>query len=174
VNGNREYFLRSERLGFGYWTDDDTALAEMLWGDPRVSSLIGGPFGLDEVGVRLRREMEMRISRGVQYWPVFFLPDGEFVGCAGLRPYGGDEGVFEMGVHLRPEYWGLGLGREAGRAVISFALETLGVQGIFAGHHPKNEASEQLLKKLGFRFTHEEFYPPTGLKHPSYFLKKLD
>ena len=26
------------------------------------------------------------------------------------------------------------------------------------------------LRKLGFRYTHDELYPPTGLRHPSYLL----
>ena len=75
-----------------------------------------------------------------------------------------------MGVHLRPEYWGQGLAQEAGRAVINLAFETLAVKSLFAGHHPENTASRRLIEKLGFHFTHEEFYPPTGLNHPSYLL----
>jgi [ribosomal protein S5]-alanine N-acetyltransferase len=27
-----------------------------------------------------------------------------------------------------------------------------------------------LMQRLGFRFTHKEFYVPTGLNHPSYLL----
>jgi RimJ/RimL family protein N-acetyltransferase len=42
--------------------------------------------------------------------------------------------------------------------------------GLFAGHNPKNEASRQLLEKLGFRYTHDEYYAPTGLNHPSYMM----
>jgi [ribosomal protein S5]-alanine N-acetyltransferase len=30
----------------------------------------------------------------------------------------------------------------------------------------------QLLAKLGFHYTHDEFYPPTGLQHPSYLLMR--
>lgn len=29
-------------------------------------------------------------------------------------------------------------------------------------------------ERLGFIYTHHEFYPPTGLKHPSYLMKKED
>jgi len=43
---------------------------------------------------------------------------------------------------------------------------------LFAGHHPENHASRRILSKLGFRLTHEEFYPPTGLLHPSYLLPR--
>jgi [ribosomal protein S5]-alanine N-acetyltransferase len=35
-------------------------------------------------------------------------------------------------------------------------------QRIFAGHHPENEGSGRLLAKLGFVYTHDELYPPTG------------
>jgi RimJ/RimL family protein N-acetyltransferase len=81
-----------------------------------------------------------------------------------------DEEICEMGLHLRPAYWGRGLALEAGRAIISFAFASLRVKGLFAGHHPENAASRELLVKLGFRFTHEGLYAPTGLLHPSYLL----
>ena len=35
----------------------------------------------------------------------------------------------------------------------------------------ENAPSERLLRKLGFRFTHQEFYPPTGLLKPAYLLE---
>jgi len=53
---------------------------------------------------------------------------------------------------------------------MEYAFSTLGVKGLFAGHNPANEASRRVLEKLGFRYTHDEFYPPTGLNHPSYIL----
>jgi [ribosomal protein S5]-alanine N-acetyltransferase len=171
VSGSRPYFLTTDRLGFGHWTGDDLGLALTLWGDPRVSVWIGGPFTVEQVKARLDREIEIFEARKVQYWPVFLRKDGELAGCAGLRPYGTGEHVLELGFHFRPQYWGQGLAQEAARAVIAFAFETLGVEGLFAGHHPENAASERLLTKLGFRYTHQEIYPPTGLLNPSYLLK---
>ena len=141
-----------------------------LWGDAKVSSLIGGPFTPEEVRARLDQEIEWMIAYGVQYWPIFLLRNDELAGCAGLRPYRSEEKVFEMGVHLRPEHWGQGLAQEAGRAVIAIAFKTLGAKALFAGHHPANAASRRLIERLRFRFTHEDFYAPTGLKHPSYLL----
>ena len=71
--------------------------------------------------------------------------------------------AFSDGCPFAARDWGQGLAQEAGRAVIEFAFETLGVKGLFAGHHPANDASRRLIEKLGFHFTHEEFYAPTGL-----------
>ena len=45
---------------------------------------------------------------------------------------------------------------------------------VFAGHNPHNTASPKLLEKLGFSPIGEEFYPPTGLYHPSYRLQRGD
>jgi [ribosomal protein S5]-alanine N-acetyltransferase len=170
VSCDRSYFLKTERLGFSEWSESDSSLAEMLWGDSKVSFFIGGPFTSDEARTRLKREIEMMIAHKVQYWPVFLLREDKFVGCAGLRSYRNDERVFEMGVHLLPGCWGQGFGQEAARAVIEFGFERFGAKSLFAGHHPANVASRRLLERLGFRFTHEEFYPPTGLNHPSYRL----
>ena len=166
----RSYFLTTERLGFSCWNEDDLVLAMTLWGDPMVSVFIGGPFTAEEVKARLGREIEMLNACKVQYWPVFLLKDGELAGCAGLRPYGNDKHILELGFHFRPGYWGQGLAQEAARAVISLAFEKLELNGLFAGHHPENAASERLLRKLGFRFTHQEIYPPTGLLNPAYRL----
>ena len=159
------YFLTSARLGFRVWTRDDLDLARALWGDPRATALIGGPLSDDAIRARLEREMQSP----VQYWPVFQLSDGAHIGCAGLRPYEPD--VLELGVHLRPEFWGRGFAEEASRAVTDYAFRELGVHALFAGHHPENAASRKLLQKLGFEFIGEQFYAPTGLMHPSYRLR---
>ncbi len=169
----REYFLTSEHLGFGYWSEDDLPLAMELWGDPRVTARIGGPFTAEQVRARLDREIACRRDHGMQYWPVFLLDTGAHAGCAGLRPYRPEERIYELGFHLRPEHWGRGLAEEAGRAVIGYGFAALGAVALFAGHHPENLASSRVLAKLGFHYTHEELYPADGLMHPSYLLKNV-
>ncbi len=161
------YFLQSPRLGFRRWTEDDLDLAFQLWGDAEVTRLIGGPFSREYAAARLAREM----ASDLQYWPIFLRETGEHVGCCGLRPHRPD--LPALGFHLRPAYWGRGLGEEAARAVIDHAFHTLGITALFAGHHPQNTRSRALLEKLGFAYTGDELYPPTGLQHPSYVLQNL-
>ncbi len=166
------YFLRSDRLGFRTWTDSDLELAVVLWGDPEVTRWIDarGQLSRDQVQDRLALEIARAREYGVQYWPIFLLGNGDLVGCCGLRPHDAAHGIYEFGVHLRPAYWRRGLATEAATAVIDYAFNRLKVKGLFAGHHPDNRASQHLLEKLGFRYTHDEYYAPTGLKHPSYQL----
>lgn len=160
----------TERLEFRCWSAGDLPLALSLWGDPQVTDLIGGPFADDAVAQRLSSEIVHESQHRAQYWPIFLREDGQFAGCAGLRPYDVSRRIYELGVHLRPEFWGRGLAVEAGRAVVEYGFGELNASALFAGHNPRNEMSRKFLLKLGFVYTHDELYPPTGLKHPSYLL----
>jgi [ribosomal protein S5]-alanine N-acetyltransferase len=166
------YFLKSTRLGFRCWRPEDLPLAMELWGDPKVNAFISGHLTPEMVRARLAAEIEQMKEFGVQYWPVFLLQGNQHVGCAGLRPYRIEQSVYELGFHLRPMFWRRGLAKEAGCTVIDYAFRTLNASALFAGHHPSNETSRQVLLKLGFVFTHEERYPPTGLMNPSYLLRR--
>ena len=164
------YLLTSAHLGLRPWTDNDLPLALDLWGDPAVTRYLGGPFDSAAVRARLSTEIAQFQQTGLQYWPLFHHNDHVHVGCAGLRPYPAAPRTFEFGIHFRPAFWGKGLAAEAAQLVLAHAFHTLGAQAIFAGHHPQNHASRRLLTKLGFFYTHDQFYPPTGQMHPSYQL----
>lgn len=156
------------RLVFRTWRADDLPLARALFGDPRVTELTGGPLDDDQLRARLELELEHQRTHGLQYWPIF-LHGGAHVGCCGLRPRA--PRVHELGFYLLPAAWGQGLAVEAARSVIAHAFDVLRAEALFAGHHPDNEGSRRTLEKLGFRYTHDERYPPTGRDHPSYELR---
>jgi RimJ/RimL family protein N-acetyltransferase len=164
------YFLKSERLGFRCWSNDDRPLARALWGDIEVTRYFGGPFSDEEITQRLQREITRMNTYRFQYWPIHMLADNEHVGCCGLRPYKLEDEIHELGFHLRPKYWGQGLAVEAARAVIAFAFGTVGAKSLSAGHHPKNGSSKKVLEKLGFRYTHDEFFAALGMDIPYYLL----
>jgi RimJ/RimL family protein N-acetyltransferase len=149
---------------------DDLPLARGLWCDAEVMQFIGGPLSEETLREKLAREMANDERLGAQYWPMFRREGGDFVGCCGLRPRDEERRIFAFGFHLRPEHWNRGYAFEAGSAVIDHAFAALGVPELFAGHHPENHASRRVLAKLGFSYTHDELYPPTGLLHPSYSL----
>lgn len=167
------YFLKTNRLGFRIWQDDDFDLALGLWGDPKVTQLIDarGQLTAAQVLDRLKQEMANQTQFGVQYWPVFLLTTREHVGCCGLRPYDQNNNIYEIGFHIRSTHWRQGYAFEAARAAIAYAFQQLRAAALFAGHNPKNTGSRALLEKLGFQYTHDEYYPPTGLHHPSYLLE---
>jgi len=167
-----KYFLKSSRLGFRHWREDDLAIAIGLWGDYEVTKFFDarGKWSRDEVQERLAKEIRLEKEYGVQYWPIFHLETMGHIGCCGLRPYDLSEGIYEIGFHIRSNLWRRGYAREAAVAVIGYAFNRLKVNGLFAGHNPENAVSQHLLNQLCFHYTHAEYYPPTGLDHPSYAL----
>jgi RimJ/RimL family protein N-acetyltransferase len=92
------------------------------------------------------------------------------VGCCGLKPSGIAPSIYEAGFQLRPDHWGKGFALEALRGVVAHAFGAIGATALTAGHHPENDRSRGILSKAGFRHTHHELYPPTGLQHPMYRL----
>lgn len=168
----KDYFLTTARIGFSKWSKGDIQLAESLWGNPDVTRYIcaSGRFTADEIIARLEKEIHNETTYGVQYWPIFSLSTNELIGCCGLRPYRKNE--YEIGFHLRPQFWGKGYAMEAATAVIDYAFSDLKAESLFAGHNPNNVASSKVLRKLGFQYIGDEFYEPTGLYHPSYELKR--
>lgn len=107
----KEYFLKTDRIGFSHWTADDLELATELWGQPDVSRFIcaKGVFSLEEIKNRLQLEVGNYEKYGVQYFPFFELSSANLIGCCGLRPYKNEKDIFEIGFHLKKEYWRQGL-----------------------------------------------------------------
>lgn len=173
MNNSEQYFLKTKRLGFRPWREDDLSNAVGLWGDYEVTKYFDarGKLSHEAVQKRLAAEIMNHQKHGVQYWPIFLLESNVHIGCCGLRPYDLSQQIYEIGFHIRSNQWRRGYGREAAIAVINYAFNTLNAHALFAGHNPKNDISRQLLKQLGFGYTHKEYYPPTGLEHPSYLLK---
>lgn len=168
-----DFFLESSRLGFRCWYESDFPLARTLWGDPAVTRFIAvGGLSERQIRSRLEREIETQRHDGIQYWPIFLLATGEHVGCCGLRPHGEDPGIPELGVHISSRHWRQGYAFEAASCVVDHAFKIIGAEALFAGHNPANFASRGLLARLGFVYTHDEFYEPTGLHHPSYMFMR--
>jgi ribosomal-protein-alanine N-acetyltransferase len=57
---------------------------------------------------------------------------------------------------------------EAARRVIRFAFDTLGAKGLAAGRHPEGTNSKRVMEKLGFQYTHNEFFTGLGMDIPYY------
>src|SRR5690606_34511321 len=120
-----------------------------------------GALSTEQVEEKLRQEIERQNKYDVQYWKLLITETGEAIGCCGLRPYNLNERVYEIGFHIMSSHWRQGYAKEAAKAVIDHAFQTLKVRKLFAGHNPKNSASQAMLLKLGFKSIGEQFYEPT-------------
>ena len=160
--------LRSQRLVLQPWSEADLDDAVTLWTDPEVMRLLGGPLSSTDVKARLAQQIANQERYGFQYWRV--THENSFIGCCGLKPAIQDPSLIELGFHFLPHAWGKGFASEGARAALDFGFSR--ASEIYAGHHPGNAASRNVLAKLGFVQLSEVFYAPTGLMHPWYRVSK--
>lgn len=74
----RDFFIKTDRVGFSIWKLSDYELAELLWGDPFVTRYIcaSGKLSADDIAARLKKEIDNNDKYHVQYWPIFELETG--------------------------------------------------------------------------------------------------
>src|SRR5260370_8225940 len=97
------YSLRSKRLGFRSWREQDLPLAIGLWGDPEVTRLIDARPKLSDEDVKqlLEKQIVTEGEYGIQYWPLFLMEEGAHVGCRGIPPYHPPPRFYHPGVPIR-------------------------------------------------------------------------
>lgn len=74
-----------------------------------------------------------------------------YIGNVGLRMQGMAEGEGEIGIELRPDYWGRGAAREVTRAFLEWARDRDLVRTLTAETAPGNVAAERLAATAGLR-----------------------
>jgi [ribosomal protein S5]-alanine N-acetyltransferase len=90
---------------------------------------------------------------GFGLWMFRDKTDGQFVGRSGLRNTqvdGKDE--VELAYALMPEFWGQGLATEIGEVVLTLGFEQLGLTDVVCYTMSTNQASQKVMKKLGFKY----------------------
>ncbi len=76
--------------------------------------------------------------------------DGKQIGGIGLRVDDQHQHA-ELGYWLGLPYWGQGYATEAGRELLRYGFEDLGLHRVFASHFKQNPSSGRILVKLGMR-----------------------
>ncbi|WP_207714226.1 GNAT family N-acetyltransferase [Scytonema sp. UIC 10036] len=90
---------------------------------------------------------------GFGLWMFRDKANGGFVGRGGLRNTqvdGKDE--VELAYALMPEFWGQGLATEIGEVILTLGFEQLGLADVVCYTMTTNQASQKVMKKLGFKY----------------------
>lgn len=88
-------------------------------------------------------------KRGIR-WGIILKENHRFIGTVGLNVLQMKNKRAEIGYELHPSYWRNGLTTEAIEAVLRFSFENLELNRVGAVVFPENEASLNVLFKLGF------------------------
>ncbi|MEG2033695.1 MAG: GNAT family N-acetyltransferase, partial [Janthinobacterium sp.] len=100
---------------------------------------------------------------GYSWWALIRLDDGEMVGMACLQHLGGDKTKpHEIGWRLARTGWGQGYASEAAAAIVRHAQQVLRLRTLYGITSQQNQASINLLNKLGLRFERFTRRQPDG------------
>lgn len=161
--------LETERTILRPFQPVDAAAAFAWFGDPEVMRFI--PSGPDrnpeESLARVLRYIAHEEQHGFSKWIVLDRESGRPIGDAGfvMLPDGRRP---ELGYRFAREAWRRGLATEVARRWVEVAAPWFGFSRIYAFALEENQASRQVMEKVGFTFAaHEELY---GRRVPLYSL----
>lgn len=154
MNVPPDFLLQTKRLVLrAFMAADAPRVFEIQshWDVTRMLAIPPYPPVLDDIAAWLEEHAaEWRAGTAYRF---AMVADGKVIGCAdvdGIR-----EGAGELGYWIDPDCWGQGLGSEAAAAVHAFAIQTLGLRRLVAGHAADNPASGRILVRLGFRWVED-------------------
>lgn len=159
--------IRTPRLLLRRWTDDDLAPMAEINADPQVMRWIddGSVLGLDETAEEIERWEDEWDDEGFGLFAVELLASGELAGFAGLSVPGFlPELASEVAISWRlgTPFWGQGYASEAAHATLEFALQDRNLDRVVSIDRIGNEASENVVRKLGMKLEREVEHPEYG------------
>jgi ribosomal-protein-alanine N-acetyltransferase len=145
--------LTTPRLRLGPFTMGDLQFLHDLWTEPQVRRYLWDDrvITLDDACAVVDASITSFAARGFGFWVVRWLASDESIGFAGLREFG-DAGEIELLYGLLPQRWGQGIATEAARAVLEYGFRRCGLDRIYAGADPPNDASIRVIELLGMQF----------------------
>ncbi|MBY6036871.1 GNAT family N-acetyltransferase [Fictibacillus nanhaiensis] len=146
--------MKTERLCFRPYENDDFPFFASLWGDPEVVQYIGkGTTRSTEEALKSFQEWLLpgyRDGRGL--YLMIHKESEKPIGHAGVIQQVVDgRKEFEIGFWLSKEYWGKGYATEAAVFFKNYAIEELHLTRLICLIQQENERSVNVARKLGMR-----------------------
>ncbi|MGY0063986.1 GNAT family N-acetyltransferase [Streptomyces sp. LZ34] len=159
--------IRTPRLILRRWHDDDIAPMADINADPQVMHWIGdgSVHDLDHTAADIEHWEEEWDDEGFGLFAVELLASGELAGFAGLSlPHFLPEVLpaVEISWRLGRQFWGQGYASEAAHATLEFALQDRGLGRVISINRVGNDASQNVIRKLGMVPERETTHPAYG------------
>ncbi|GAB3957601.1 GNAT family N-acetyltransferase [Streptomyces sparsus] len=158
--------IRTPRLILRRWQDDDLVPMADINADPQVMRWTGDGSvrGADDTAEAIERWEEEWDEEGFGLFAVELLASGELAGFVGLSvPVFLPQAASEVALRWRlgTQFRGQGYASEAAHATLEFALQDRGLERVVGIVRTGDEASENVLAKLGLT-------PESTAVHPEY------
>jgi RimJ/RimL family protein N-acetyltransferase len=158
--------IRTPRLILRRWNDDDLVPMADINADSQVMRWIddGSVRDLEYTADAIEQWEEEWDEEGFGLFAVELLASGELVGFTGLSvPEFLPEVMPAVAISWRlgSQFWGQGYASEAAHATLEFALQDRGLDRVICINRMGNDASENVIRKLGME-------PELETEHPVY------
>jgi RimJ/RimL family protein N-acetyltransferase len=176
--------LATSRLILRNWEDRDREVFRRINSDDRVMEFFD--FRRDAAAAdTFMDQVKDEIARdGFGWTAAEIAATGECIGFIGLHPVEipgiADEGTFEIGWRLLPEFWGKGYASEGASALLSFGFTELGLARIVSFAVWNNARSTAVMERIGMQrdmhadFDHPKVVDPDLRRHVLYTLQRDD
>lgn len=151
--------IHTDRLTLRPFTLEDIEPLYRILSEPNILQYFPRPDPPDI------KRVENIITYHLDHWEKYNLgwwavvPNGQaaLIGWNGLQ-FLTEGGETEVGYLLSKPFWGSGYATEGARAALKYGFEKLNLQEIIGLTHPKNTASQNVLKKCGLHYTGQKEY----------------
>ncbi len=146
--------FESQRLYVQPFTKDDADIFFALNGDAEIMQYIREPKSKEESDAFLEENLKFYNSHpGLGRFAVFTKDDNSFAGTFSLLSVNNSEQI-HLGYALLKQFQGKGLATELVKASLEYVFVTIANETIQALTVAENIASQKVLLKCGFTFTH--------------------
>jgi [ribosomal protein S5]-alanine N-acetyltransferase len=163
--------LETPRLVLRELTAEDTDALAHIISDPETMRYYPAPY--DRAGVEqwIARNRQRYKDDGVGLWAVVLRSTSEVIGdCGVIRQEVEGENLYEIGYHLRRDFWGQGLASEAAIACRDWAFAKLETDRLISLIRPENVASRRVAERNGMKVWKEVIW--RGLPHCVYSIQR--
>jgi [ribosomal protein S5]-alanine N-acetyltransferase len=158
------FYIETDRLILRELRPTDLEGMFELDSDPEVHKYLGNKpvKTIEESRIILESVAKQYKERGIGRWAVIEKSTGDFIGWSGLRlnteyNMNGFTKYYDVGYRFVKRYWDKGYATESGKVAVDYAFNVLKLPELYATTDIGNEASHQVLLKLGLEYI-EDFY----------------
>ncbi|MEU6998396.1 GNAT family protein [Nonomuraea sp. NPDC046570] len=148
----RNVRVSGKRLGLRDVTEDDVESLHAIYGDPAVTAhLPYGPRSRDDVEALVAEAIAAAeaATRRLYVLAVIDHDTAQVIGVARLHIEADHPHSAEIGLGLRPDLWGRGIGTDLIRLLLTFGFRELGLHRLWGARSPSNTAAQLAMLVAG-------------------------
>lgn len=152
--------LKTRRLIIKSTKQEDAEFCLDIWLDDEMGKYLSDPPREKANDTYIKWKDSVEVYDGCYYFIAVSKENGNYIGTCSVVP-SEDKRHCDLGYAIHKKYWGQGYATEMIKALCSFCMEN-GAEYITADVAKLNNASNAVLKKLGFKIVKKGFFKKSG------------